>query len=78
MKPDANDPVDVFVRRADDVLREWSQAPATRHLRLAGVEFLRAMRCGLDDAITALDPKHDKREAPRPTDLPADPPAESS
>jgi len=74
MKPDVRDPVDVFVRRADEVLREWSQAPATRHLRLAGVELLRAVRCGLDEAISALDPKHDRRDASPP----AEPPAEAS
>jgi len=72
MNQDARDPVDVFVRRADEVLREVAKAPSVRHLRLAGVELLRAVRCGLDGAIDALDPRHDKREgAEQPDETPA-------
>ena len=72
MNQDARDPVDVFVRRADEVLCEVAKAPSMRHLRLAGVELLRAVRCGLDGAIDALDPKPDKREVPaKPDETPA-------
>ncbi len=72
MTRDPRDPVDVFVKRADEVLCEVAKAPSVRHLRLAGVELLRALRCGIDGAIDVLDPKHSKQhECAPPPDEPA-------
>jgi hypothetical protein len=73
MNQDARDPVDVFVRRVDEMLREVAQAPSARHLRLAGVELLRAVRCGLDGAIHALDPSPNEPEGPAKPDQPPTP-----
>lgn len=55
------DRLDAFVRRADELLREMSKSPAVRHLRLAGTELLRAARCGLDEAIKAVEPPANRR-----------------
>jgi hypothetical protein len=71
MNQDTRDPVDAFVRRADEVLSAAAKAPSVKHLRLAGVELLRAVRCGLDEAIEALDPKHDKHEGSTPPQTPS-------
>lgn len=56
------DRIDAFVRRADELLREMSKSPAVLHLRLAGTELLRAARCGLDEAIKAVEPPPDLRQ----------------
>lgn len=56
--PNNADPISAFVERVDEALREMDKSPAVKHLRQAGVELLRAVRCGLDEAIDRLDPKH--------------------
>ena len=50
------------MKAADAKFQEAAASPAARHLRLAGVELLRAARCGLDGAIDVMEPKHHQRE----------------
>ncbi len=73
MNPNPHDPVDTFVKRADEFLCELAKAPSVRHLRLAGAELLRAVRCGLDEAIDHLEPKHAKPECHAKSDTPPTP-----
>jgi len=56
------DLMETSLKRADEALRTASASPAARHLRLAGVELLRAARYGLDGAIDALEPKRHPKE----------------
>jgi hypothetical protein len=56
------DLAEASIKRAEEALQEAAASPAVRHLRLAGVELLRAARCGVDVAIDVLEPKRHPKE----------------
>jgi hypothetical protein len=65
-----HDSFDRFIHHADNVLHEMGKSESVRHLRRSGAELLKAVRCGLDGAIQALEPKHEaaKAEPPKPAE----------
>jgi hypothetical protein len=62
------DLMEMSLKRADETLAAAAASPVVRHLRLAGVELLRAARCGLEGAIDVLEPRRQDKETPAETE----------